>query len=177
MLKRKTRGVRMDGYGLPIKMPWETALVNQGEIFSCSDYKEDGDSTNDWLIVVGSEVDVYFLTRIVSASSASIAIFSEPEVSDNGTELSIFNRNDRFEGINTPHVSIYSNPTLSSDGTRMETNFAGAGRRARAFGGAVNSITERLIDAGSRYLIRVSPTSTGEPIDFYVSFYEYEAAD
>ena len=73
MLKRKTRGVRMDGYGLPVKMPWETALVNQGEIFSCSDYIESG--IND--IAAVSETSASNSEEVAAASEEQIAATEE----------------------------------------------------------------------------------------------------
>ena len=58
---------------------------------------------------------------------AIVHVYSNPSISDKGTEITIMNANAKSE--NTNQLKIYADPTISSNGTEIMATYVASGNR------------------------------------------------
>jgi hypothetical protein len=113
----------------------------------------------------------HLLNNHRSQGEAKMEIFRAPTLTDDGTPITINNRNDNFNGSSSG-VSIFVGPTISSDGTALpgfDQHF-GSGQNIP---GETRSINEIVLLPDTDYLIRLTSESNNNEIncsfDFYMS--------
>lgn len=112
--------------------------------------------------------DYEFVTNV---APGELELFEGTSVSANGSTVETFDM--RRDGVITNSgVSLYSGPTIDSDGTRIEFNELIGDKRLG--GSATSRAVEWDFNEGETYLLRYTNTSNNEAdVGFNMIWYEY----
>jgi hypothetical protein len=111
--------------------------------------------------------------RTISTSSDggpyTVELFESPTTTANGTAKTAHN-NDR-NSSNTSGTTVYTGPTVSADGTLLESVLAPSTRGSAGF----DSTEEWILKASTNYLIKITNNTSGAGTsEFAITFAWYE---
>lgn len=135
----------------------------------------------NYLILNGSQV-VYFLivtpdstkyAHLVSIFSSEVEsevlVYEDSTTSANGTPIPSFNRN-RNSPI-TCDISLYSNPTITTNGNALWRTIIGSGKQD---GGLSRGESEFILKRNTKYLVRVTNNTVSDGwFDYSIDWYEH----
>jgi len=142
--------------------------VKEGIAFSTAeDWSSVPDSENrEILITLGSGKYLGIEIQLEADGQSSLYLFEQPSVSDNGTELSIFNRNRRSSKSSA--VSAYHTPTISDDGTQLSSCLLSGSKKGKdTLGLKTMERGSWILKEGYSYLIRAT-NNAGSDIDLLI---------
>ncbi len=145
--------------------------IHSGDHFFLGDWVDLGNgATYDILLVVPDVTKWgHNLFIIASELEANFTLYEDTEVSDNGTALSMFDRNRNT--ANTPGLTFYHTPTVTSVGTILERGKMGSAKRA---GGEIRGSNEIMKKQGANYLFRITnDTTSNNWINYDFDWYEH----
>lgn len=128
---------------------WESS-IETGNISASANY--------DVLIkVVEGKAHLRAYSATVSEGPCMLRLYEGPTVSNEGSIHASRNRNRAFDDENG--VEVYTGPTISDVGTRLETSFIpGAGNKV---GGNTESLYEEWVFDEEYYLLRLTNNTNG----------------
>jgi len=89
---------------------------------------------------------------IISDAPATVRLFEAPTVTAAGTEVAIRNRKRSATDVNG--IDVYTGPTVTADGTRLETTFLPTG--GNKAGGNTGSFYEEWILEVGDYVLKIT---------------------
>jgi len=174
--------IQMDGITMRGKFPIPTLDVShkrlhEGTLFTTTKlFSGAGVIANDasvnFLISVGAAYSPHFIVDMAAGGDFTSQFFEGSTVSANGTELSLFNR---FRpSSNTTDTDIFYAPTVTGDGTGLQTSFLPGGRAGQAVGGQDGGFDlEMVLSKSTLYLYRATNISgQAKAANFAFHFYE-----
>lgn len=152
--------------------------VHEGRLFSTTHIKEALGASNStyMLLRAGANNVPHFEFTVNTAGAARIDMFEGPTLTDDGTPLTEVNH-DRSSS-NTSDVSVFSEPTVSADGTLLLTDRVPSGvAGAKAGLGNVSGRAEWLLAPSTDYLIKITNQgNTAATVAASAVWYEEEVA-
>jgi len=120
--------------GAIITIPPEHHEIHCGDSYVSTRVADVGNGATDELLIIvpnetgtGQDQKLYHLVvEGICESEGEWELFESPTVSNNGTALSVLNRNRN--STNTDYLGIYHTPTTSADGTSLEKIHVGSGK-------------------------------------------------
>jgi len=102
-------------------------------------------------------------------AEANISVYESATTSNNGTPITVFNRNRNSANTNTSLV--YSAPTVTGTGTLIARYKAGS---SRSVGGDIRAEGELVMKQNTKYLVRITnDTVTNNWCGYLADWYEY----
>jgi len=147
--------------------------VHQGNFYNISKLFENvaDDSNAEILLKVGSNKKLHFTTIVTVGGTSHVYLYESPTVSDNGTQLAIYNMNR--SSSNTSDATAYYSPTVASAGTELSSVLAEGGTGPKAIGSQARNDGEWILEKSTDYLIRVTNKSGAvNDISIEIAFYE-----
>ena len=160
-----------NGIAVPTIMS-DHSHIHKGEAYSASD-KVTGLNTGDSFdILLKNPAGNFPHFRVFEFDSdkspGDIFIYEAPTTSADGTPLTLNNLNRNSS--NTPDLSVFTEPTLSDVGTRLEYHQI-TGTKASG-GSSQSATTEWILKTNTDYLVRFTAGANGTIIGWYIFFYE-----
>lgn len=107
---------------------------------------------------------------IGTEGTVHVFLFEGPTVSEDGTEITCYDRNR--VSANPPTTEVFHTPTTSADGTELASMVLPGGSKNQATGSLSTGREEWILDAGS-YMLRLTNKSGGAAdIAVQLDFYE-----
>lgn len=111
------------------------------------------------------------ITVTADGGPFDIELFEDTVVSANGALITSYNNNRN--SILTPSLTVYDGPTITSDGTLLETTLVTGTKQAGSFG--TNASNEWDLKPSSNYMIRITNnTAGGGTTRFAINMFWYE---
>ena len=113
----------------------------------------------------------HFKGNVESELDSTVEFFEGVAVTDNGTQVDVFNRNrNASPAIYNDFLGVYTAPTVTSTGTRLLVKRIGSGKKV---GGSETRADELILKDNTIYLLRVTNNITTDNyvdigIDYYV---------
>lgn len=136
-----------------------------------------GGSFNIFLeLAMSSEGDYALHTdfEIESDQDGTLEMFIEPTVSDNGSELNVWNHNGAFQGVNVFHSNLYKDCTPTNDGTIIGRGRLSSGKKISS---SRFSSGELILVEGRKVLIKIENVDTAGYIMWDVGFSQIYTGD
>lgn len=162
--------------GCLLTMPVEHHEIHCGDSYES---RVTGDLTNgqviNYSIIVpnstgsGQTLKLFHLKLTIDTEAeALIQIYKDSTLSNNGTPITIFNRNHNSALVD--YLGFNVTPTITTDGTLFYTKRIGSGK---TFGGQAGRENEIILKNNSKYLIRITNATTSDnyyniEMDYYV---------
>jgi len=145
--------------------------VHEGDYYVLNDLDEDVDieAPKKWLLKTPTDKEIHIKIVMEANNSGKVEFYENPTVTDNGTEVSIYNVN-RNSG-NTSSLNFYKDPTVSG-GTLIEVRLIGTDNNKTKIGGYANEGEEFILKKDEDYLIVFTPDNDGTKVLFNAGFYE-----
>ena len=132
----------------------EHSVINNGASFQVGDifYAIPDDGVAEGLFQIANEMHV--VLEVVSVGDCELRIFENPEFSNAGTAMTIFNKNRT--SIKTSGNTVTHTPTLTDDGTELTPTFIAGGSGGTATSAQTLGFAgELILKAGNDYLFRI----------------------
>ncbi|NJD21109.1 MAG: hypothetical protein FIA82_00345 [Melioribacter sp.] len=145
---------------------YEQNKIDEGKIFTISDYDADVDSTlpKQYLIITDTmRTNLYY--NISADKNLLIQFYENATASDSGSVLTSYN-NNRISG-GTTLTKFYSDPTVTDSGT-VVYNFLSGGLNNQPF---IKS-SRLILKPGTIYLIVATPLLNNTKLSFIAEIYE-----
>lgn len=158
-----------------VVMNLEHHKIHAGVHYTVSDYDSDVDNAGPkyWHIKTPNTAVRFHLVFCVTTSGpALVEFFENPTTSADGTGLTAYN-NDRTSD-NTSTLSVYYDPTVSPDGTRIGVSFIGSEGAAPvgSAGGMLERCHEMIPKQNEQYLVKVTVSNDNTKVAFTLNWYE-----
>lgn len=150
--------------------------VHEGEHYTVSDHDADVDIAGPkyWHIITpGSNIKLHAKIALLSDQAGLVEFFENPTVTNNGTILPSYN-NDR-NSIRATSGTFYYDPTVSSDGTRIDTSWIGAYNQKTRVGGDTRRQAELILKQNESYLLKFTPEADDAKVTMLTEYYEAES--
>lgn len=147
--------------------------VHVGDMYSVSHLFADVASAAnaDILVKVGSNKELHFMFSVGAGAEATIYFYESPTITDNGTEIVIYNM--KRDSSNTSDANVYYAPTVGAVGTQICVGLAPGATKPNDVGGNIRHDTEWDLEEDTDYLIRVTNNGAGaENIAIQLEWYE-----
>jgi hypothetical protein len=162
--------------GSTVIISYEHYEIHNNNHYTVSDYDNEVDTGTPkyWLFTTGADKYIHFRVRVVSSLNGLIEIFENPTITDNGTEITIYN-NFR-SSVNIPDMTAYYDPTVTDDGTRLYVEVMGSdGTNPNGSGGGImQSADEFILKQNEEYLVKYTTDSNDNRVSICAEFYEGE---
>jgi len=148
-------------------------LIHEGKFFGT--YMQDISVANDgkleMYIIVGSS-PMHVRVTGVTGGFGTLEMFEGSTASSNGTPLVLTNRN-RLSS-NTADGTVYSEPTVTGDGTAIYKTLIIGGSGPKSTGGiSAGGYEEYIFNPGEAYLVRITNMAgNNQPLSLELNFYE-----
>jgi hypothetical protein len=153
--------------------------VHEGYYYESYYYSESKNNNQylDILYVVGSNLDFHVVvTSTEMIGKFTKQVFLNPTVSNNGTELKMYNNNLNFSE-NSCTMKLYHTPTVSNTGTECfapVTTLGGSSQPTRVLSSESMS-AEKILKKGTKILVRITNLSgTAAFILYRTGGYEHQ---
>lgn len=154
----------------------EQQAVCDEEHYTCQDYDSavSSPATKYWHIKTPDSLKrIIFTNRLIASKQGLWELFEEPDLSSDGTPLTIFN-NDR-NSSNTSTVLCFKDPGINSDGVRIPVNVVGSDSTA-AVGGSGGMTGAEIVGLklkqNTSYLVKYTPQLTNTRVSNCFEWYE-----
>ncbi len=138
-----------------------------------------GSGTKNFLIRTHPSTDYlpHFTYQAKVGAAAEIELWENVTVDDNGTEITVLNRNRRVQALNLAQTVITENPVNSNlaSATRIQYDYSPGGGNLK-LGNGIRNEEEIILKENTLYLIRIKNLDTTTNRIGY-SFDWYEDAD
>ncbi len=143
-----------------------------GQQFTTNTYDEGvaTDGVVEWLIRIAATKDAYSDFFVSVGADSLLEIFEGPTSSDDGSALTLINRNRRLVAL-TPDTLVFKTPTTSADGTQLERLYVPGGTTGNSPGAAIDNPVGMVLTEGD-YLLRL--TNKGSAADLGIIMHWYE---
>lgn len=146
--------------------------IHAGDSFNCVFIKDIPNSgTMDMLFVVPDSAKLPHLTISYDCEAEiSLAVYRAPTTTGNGTEITVYNRNENSS--NVAGVKVYHTPTVTTPGSTIIFSWhAGSGK---AVGATERGSAERIMKRNTAYLFRITNiTASDNHCAFRFDWYEH----
>lgn len=146
--------------------------IHEGKLFQIEHYDTDsdgGDTTDTRILLKVGSKEVHFEFLAVADTEGELILSEAPTASDNGTSLTINNR-DRTSTL-TSEVSAYYGPTITGDGLVLADYYLPATQQST---GQTDSREEWILAPNTDYMVRFTPSSDNANVSIHIDFYEIE---
>lgn len=127
-------------------------------------------ATKKFLITVpNSAVFTHMIPAKVRATGeANIAIYEGPTVSNEGTPVTMLNRNRNSSNVNA--TLLKEDPTADPNGTLIYVEHFGSGQKSQ---GESRGESEFILKTNTKYLIIITSEAASNDISFLIDWYEH----
>lgn len=164
----------VDVSGSLVTIPHEHSKVHTGEFYSVGFYDNSvGNTASIEVLIVTGATTVHLYILAAAGGAAELRMFEDAITSADGTVLTPYNINRT--SANVPTAVVTHTPTLTSDGTQLDsTEFFPGGTGPKSPGGLENAGVESLVlKASSKYLFRMTNISGNtHEMNLKYGFYE-----
>lgn len=162
--------------GVSIVTDQSNAIAENGKLFDFEYSSDDVDVVAPVVIyfVTGAKKVKYMTNMDTLGSTVTLALYSGPTVSNNGTEIVPVKYNPTA-GTEAPLFKIYHTPTKSANGTAVYTRkFLGYAQGNVLSGASASGTVWRTLAANSKYLAILTPAANDTKIKYGGDFYEVD---
>ena len=149
---------------------WEHHQLHEGNTFTILEVTDLGNGAVRDILVVSPDTTewAHLVWEIEHELETSIQFYRDTTYTDNGTEITSFNRNGN--STNTATTLVYHTPTITNVGTLVGTIQQGNGKKA---GGSDRTSNEFILKQNTAYLIRINNLTVNNDIIFMkLNWYE-----
>lgn len=145
--------------------------IHEGDHYYSKGYFTQSASSSNIIYLLTGNRTVHLLTEFWSIDGAFNVTFRDNcTVSSNGTTLKQFNSNRNYNDHNS--MSIFLNPTTTSNGTILSANYVGQGNK---LGGDIRSESEIVLSKNSCYMFRfTNQITTSNILNYNFGWYDEE---
>ena len=122
------------------------------------------------LVTTTGTCHIHSVVGADTTGESTLEFFEAPTVSSNGTALTVYNRkrdNDTSSNL------AYHTPSLSNNGTLLQTKYLGsAGVGQSSVGGDERNINEWILKADTKYLLKLTAHASLKG-RIYINWYEH----
>lgn len=150
---------------------YEHAEIHSGDSYHTFSVVDLGNGANRTLLFVTPDTTkwAHLLWEIDHELEASIDFYEDSTYSNNGTAITVYNRDRNSD--NTNGMLVYHTPTQTAFGTMIEMSHQGSGKKA---GGDVRSINEWVLAQDTAYLLVVkNQTANDNVVSIHINWYEH----
>lgn len=123
---------------------------------------------DDTFVIVGANKTLHIIIDVSCETEMRFNLYEATTVSGNGTNQTAYD-NNRVTA-NTTDAAWYRNPTVSTDGTLLDTIYVGAGKNT---GAQVSTRLEWILKKSTNYMFRViNLSATGGDFSMRLMYYE-----
>jgi hypothetical protein len=129
-------------------------------------------SFKDFLIITPAVSESHLITFHMTSTQANaeVVIYEEPTTTDNGTALTLFNKNRN--SVKVAETLVYRDPTVTVVGTQLEHDLIVGGKQSGGLDFS-ESGEEWVLKASTKYLIRYNNNANQDDVmDWKISFLE-----
>lgn len=146
-----------------------------------SEFKDAGMENDDkieMLLVTpdSDELHVHLIYGVGVTNLATLEFFKDVVTSNDGTSVTKHNREMSSDSDITADLIVKHSPTISSDGTLVQTKYAGAAGKFSAGGDDIRGINEWGLKGNTKYLLRLTANATLKG-RIYINWYEITHAE
>ncbi len=147
-----------------------THLLHQQKHFVASDYDDSvvNATPKYWLMKIGVK-EAHIKVELNGSNAGFLEIFETPTTTDNGTPVPTINNFRSSLEIAT--TTVFSDPTVSVDGTRILVSSAGNDSQATRINSLVESQREFILTPSKDYLFKYNPLAN-QRVSLELMFYE-----
>jgi hypothetical protein len=156
------------------EMDYEHHEIHVGDAFYFTDIATvNNGNVREYIMVTPNTTKWCHLVWEISGTLiTTVEIFEGTTTSDNGTEITIYNRN-RNNGTSST-MNAYHTPTITLDGTKLYAEkFGVSGGNSIRIGGVVRSAQEVILKQNTKYLFRVTSGSASNDISSKFRWYSH----
>ena len=148
-------------------------MVFNGDLFSDIDTVDLASAeVSERLIVTPDSDDLFYLHEFVTASeNTTVELFEETQVSDNGSEVTIYNHNRREAEAAT--IKVYDSPTVDSDGTKL-CRYELLANKSTGF---IDPADRWILKPNTNYLCRITSNANSNTVTWTMTLVELKDND
>lgn len=162
--------------------PWLVTIdtphhqIHEGEQFTFQEVIQLGSAgTQDYILTVPAATFPHFGYKVDGIYGVTIEMFTGTGFTQSAAASTVFNRN--MASAKTPGMTIKKGHDAGSgDGTRFVWRKAGSGTSAGKLQGSASEASERILNASTHYLFRITSAAASNDISVEFDWYE-EGAD
>lgn len=122
------------------------------------------------LVTPNTSTRIHVALLVESEPGITIEFFEDTIVTANGTELGEINHN-RIS-TNVAELSVFEDPTVTTDGTILFTFRSGTSTGGARIGDRIQEEDEYVLKQNTNYQVKITPISNGTNITTDISWYE-----
>lgn len=161
-----------------VNIDFEHYMVHYGKVYYIDRVATiDTDATNIILIVTrDTPIYAHLGIILISTKGCLLEFYEDTVTSNDGTALTIFNRNRNSS--NTSIMGAFHTPSVTTNGTLLQSKHVGsAGVAEKSEPGETRNLSEWILKRNSKYLLKVTSHEDANETIIGASWYEHQNKD